>query len=396
MNAEKAIARRVRRHVGAKRHDFFAVVQPGFEETARGELLETGISGVSGVCEGGVEFSGRLEECYRANLCARTVTRVLMRLCRFSVRDFTRLGERASRFPWELHVKDGGAVSLRASSRHSRLYHTGRIEEELAAGISKRLDEYGLTARFVSRSDPEGPSQQLLARLEDDVCELSLDSSGEPLYRRGYKTRITGAPLRETLAASLMRAARLFDYDMLVDPMCGSGSFSIEAALVSRGRIAGERRSFAFEGWPSFRPAAYRHLVKELRENAASRELLIHCSDIDEGAVETACTNLKEAGVLESVQAAAMDFFREEIRIPAGRRALIILNPPYGKRLGEAERVKSVYRRIGRTIREWYSDCGWCVIVPGLELEKALSLPYDRKILFMNGGIRVAALIRDG
>lgn len=395
MNAEKAIARRVRRHVGAKRHIFFAVVQPGFEETAREEMLELGIH-VSGLCEGGVEFSGRLEECYRANLCARTPARVLMRLCRFRVRDFARLGAKAAGFPWELYVRDGAELSIKAASRHSRLYHTGRIGEEIAAGISKRLNDCGRTARFVSPKKPTPPSQQILARLEDDICELSLDASGEPLYRRGYKSRVTEAPLRETLAALLLRAARFALYDMLIDPMCGSGSFSIEAALASQGRLAGERRSFAFEGWPSFRPAAYRHLVNKLNEGAAPRELLVHCSDRDSRAVETARANCREAGVHDLVRPMRADFLKEGVAVPAGKRALIMLNPPYGKRIGEAARTKALYRRIGRALRQGYSGCGWCVIVPGLELEKALAIPYDRKILFMNGGIRVAALIKDG
>ncbi len=395
MNAEKAIARRVRRHVGAKRHVFFAVMQPGFEETGREELLELGIP-VSGLCEGGVEFTGRLEECYRANLCARTPSRVLMRLCRFRARDFGKLGTKAAGFPWELYVNVGTELSIKAASRHSRLYHTGRIGEEISAGISKRLSDCGLSARFVSRKKPDAPSQQILARLEDDVCELSLDASGEPLYRRGYKSRVTEAPLRETLAASLLRAARFARYDMLIDPMCGSGSFSIEAALASQGRLAGERRSFAFEGWPSFRPAAYRHLLTRLQEDAAPRELLVHCSDRDGRAVETARANCREAGVHDLVRPIRADFFKEGVPVPAGKRALIMLNPPYGKRIGEAAKAKGLYRRIGRALREGYSGCGWCVIVPGLELEKALALPYNRKILFMNGGIRVAALIKDG
>jgi putative N6-adenine-specific DNA methylase len=395
MNAEKAVARRVRRHVGAKRHVFFAVVQPGFEETAREEMLELGIH-VSGLCEGGMEFSGRLEECYRANLCARTPARVLMRLCRFRVRGFSRLGAKAAGFPWELYLRNGTRLLIKSASRHSRLYHTGRIGEEIAAGISKRLKDCGLAACFVSRKKPDAPSQLILARLEDDVCELSLDASGEPLYRRGYKSRVTEAPLRETLAASLLRAARFALYDMLIDPMCGSGSFSIEAALASQGRLAGERRSFAFEAWPSFRPAAYRHLVMKLKEGASTRELLVHCSDRDGRAVETARANSGEAGVLDIVRPIEMDFFKEGIPIPAGKRALIMLNPPYGKRIGEAARAKALYRRIGRALREGYSGCGWCVIVPGLELEKALALPYDRKILFMNGGVRGAAPIKDG
>ncbi|MCU0844769.1 MAG: hypothetical protein MUC76_07575 [Spirochaetes bacterium] len=392
----KALARRIRQHAAGRVHRFFAVVQPGFEDLAIEELRELEIADGFSAAEGGIEFEARLDACYRVNLCSRIVTRVLMRLDRFSATHFERLRAKTTAFPWELYLSEKAPAAFSVSCGKSRLYHTGRIEEEVRAGIVERLAVYGKTLP-ADGVDDAAPAQTVFVRFENDLCDLSLDSSGAPLYRRGYKTHVAQAPLRETIAAALLRASGIERCDTLVDPMCGSGTFCIEAAHIWSGRCPGIARPFAFELWPAFRPAAFAHLKKtSCRETAAASTdaaKRIHCADIDPAAVEATGGNARRAGMEGVVLPRKESFFAAVPDIPPGAKTLLMLNPPYGERIPRRN-LAAFYRRIGETIRARYAGCAYCVIVPGIEIEKALSLPWDRKIVFMNGGIRVAAVIK--
>jgi putative N6-adenine-specific DNA methylase len=389
----KALERRIKQHIKAREHGFFAIVQPGFESTALGELRELGIGSGHEITEGGISFTGRMTDCQRCNIMSHTVSRLLMRLDTFRAENFHRFHERMAKIPWELHISDGQKIRFALSARKSRLYHTGRLEEECAGAVSRRLAEYGLSALLGEKSPDE---QMVFVRLEKDICTVSLDSSGELLYRRGKKRFVTEAPLRETLASLILREASLRDYDMLMDPMCGSGTFSLEAAALSRGMAPGIDRDFSFMKWPVFSEAAWRYtkndIAAELKNTSWPLSLL--ASDNNAGALRVAGENIAAAGFADIISCERRDFFADIIEIPEGKRCLIVMNPPYGGRLKIAD-TASLYRRIGDTIRRYYGRCGYAVIVPGLDAEKAMGLSHDRKITFMNGGIPVAVLFRD-
>lgn len=379
MNApsEKAIARRVKQHVNGKEHRFFAVVQPGFEATARAELASIGVEGLGEPVEGGVPFQARLDGMQRTNVASRVVTRVLMRITAFDVDGFGRLARKASAIPWELHLTDGATVSFRVASATSRLFHEGRIEEDFQAAVTGRMAEFGRTVEFADGG------QAIHVRLRENRCLVSLDTSGERLHRRGRRTFVSEASLRETIAAALLREAGWPGaYDTLVDPMCGAGTFSVEAMEMAAGRLPGSDREFAFQAWPAFRPAAFAHLTKELAGSPVPRTVLT--SDIDPVAVKTAKANLGDHPV------EVRDFLADPPP-PGDERRLYVLNPPYGKRLAGVDPRRN-YRRIGQILRG-DPDAGWAVIVPGLDLEKVLSVPREEKVLFRNGGLSVAALI---
>lgn len=395
--SEKALDRRIKQHVIAKECVFFAVVQPGFEDVAADELREIGVADGMRIVEGGIEFTGRLDACYRLNVCSRTATRVMMRIAEFKASNFVKLRTHACGIPWELHIKNGRSIVFSITCHHSRLYHTGRIEEELRGAISERLALYGLVPVFPDAAGGGDIPQTVFIRFDNDRCHVSLDTSGEPLYRRGYKTHGVEAPLRETLAALILRAAHAERYGMIIDPMCGSGTFAIEAAMMMRRSLPGLHRDFAFMQWPSFRPAAFQYLVRSLSGGDAVSAPLpgtVVCSDIDDSALAAARENARQAGVQDAVLPEKRDFLREKIVIPPDVKALIALNPPYGRRLSSGD-TGALYRRIGETIRG-YAGCGYAIIVPALDLEKTMSLSYDRKILFMNGGIRVAVIVKNG
>jgi putative N6-adenine-specific DNA methylase len=395
MTVTRGLQRRIKQHIAARDHSFFAIVQPGFEAAAARELAELGIGPMNETVEGGLEFTGKLEACYRVNLCSRTITRLLMRIATFRAEYFDRFHDRLREIPWELYLRDRAPISFHITAHKSRLYHTGRLAEEAKKAITSRFSEYGMTPSWETVNDEAWQTVHL--RLDHDRCQVSLDTSGDELYKRGQKHHVTGAPLRETLAALILTEARVKEYNLVMDPLCGSGTFSLEAAGILSGQLPAPRRHFPFMDWPAFRPAAYNHLKKSLQaKQVVNPEApFIFASDINDRAMEAARKNISGAGLDGIISLEKRDFFREIHTIPAEKKCLIVLNPPYGERLRNDD-VRDFYHRLGKTLREDYGRCGVAVIVPGLEQEKALSLHQDRKILFMNGGIRVALLIRDG
>lgn len=386
----KSVERRTRQHVIARSHEFFAVVQPGFEKTAHAELSAMGIS-TGRTVEGGVEFSGRLESCYRANIASRTVTRVLMRITDFHTENERVLFRRISAVPWELYLPADGAIGINASSSSSRLYHTGLIGEAVEKGVRTRCLEHGISLSF----NPEA-TQRIYVRISDNRCTVSLDTTGEPLYRRGRKRYVSAAPLRETLASLILAEASFTGYPVLFDPMCGSGTFSLEAAETAAGMLPGTDREFPFMHWPAFRPAAFNHMVKKLAGEhvpAPWPEKII-AWDHDENAANTALHNIREAGLSGRVTVDKKDFLLDTPSVPAGKPVLIVMNPPYGKRLDDGE-TELLYGKIGGVIRQRYPDAGFAIIVPGEKYESILGLTWDRKILFYNGGIPVGLILRN-
>jgi len=397
---EKALQRRVKDHVVGSRHEFFAVVHPGFEEAAIGELRTLGVCDPGSTATGGITFTAKLNDAYRVNLGSGTISRLLLRLARFKAENFAEFKSRLAAFPWELCLRDKTVLAFAISAGSSRLWHSGRLQDESLAAIQARLAAYGRQVSLApEKSAPGGRIQAVFIRLDHDRCQVSLDTSGELLYRRGYDKFSAEAPLRETLACAILKTAGLERYDVLIDPFCGSGTFGLEAGLIFSGRPPNLGRPFAFENWPAFRTAAFAHLKErlaaEMKGRIAPGTKKIYASDIASKAVRTTARNLDVMGLGSWLEVRHNDFFklpRPEID-PAN--VLLAMNPPYGARLGSAEETAKLYRRIGVKIRGDFAGCGYAIIVPGLELEKVLSLPYDKKILFRNGGIPVSLLIKD-
>lgn len=399
------LRKRIRRHVTGRQHAFFAAVHPGFESLAAEEIRDLGIDPSPRNVPGGVEFSGKLDACYRANIRSRTVTRILLRLAEFRARRFAKLRELAGDVPWELYLAPGTPVAFSTTAHESRLFHTGRIETEFRRAISARLagaappddGSPGPGPDFDEGGADPNAIHTVFIRLDDDLCTVSLDSTGEPLYKRGRRRDIEDAPLRENLAASLLLEAGIGRCGVLVDPMAGAGTFSMEAGLIALNIPPGLGRSFAFEKWPAYSAPAREHLAKLLGRSIKSADassLSIICADIDEKAVATAQRNMERAGLGDIIKPRQADFFTEEFAIPARRATLVALNPPYGRRLGNADEALALYRRTGERLRAAYSGAGFVIIAPGRRFEKALGVAYDKRIAFSHGGIPVAALIR--
>jgi putative N6-adenine-specific DNA methylase len=335
------------------------------------------MSGVKAVA-GGVEFCGALRELYLANLWLRTASRVVVRFGELRCRDFPTLYRKALQLPWGRYVKPGTRLQVRATCRRSRLQHTERIADTLNKAMIRALGG-GDTAE-------SGPKQLLIVSLEDDLCRLSFDSSGELLHRRGYRQDVGAAPLRETLAAGILMLLGWQGERPLFDPMCGSGTFLIEGALLALHRPPGAERKFAFMDWPRYRPGLWQALLLEAAKQGRDSCPVLTGADRDAAVLEAARRNAKRAGVEEYLSLQPMELSQQSSS--PSLPGLVLSNPPYGARLGRGE-LDDTYRALGRVYREILPEWQRAFLCPDPRLAKTIGLPLTQSANLQNGGIRV-------
>jgi putative N6-adenine-specific DNA methylase len=389
--ADQPLQKRIKRHVSGPAHTFFAVVAPGLEALCRGELAALLGDGRSLTpVPGGVVFEGRLEDLYLANLQLRTASRVLMRIAEFKVVGFGALEKRLAEIPWELYLPAGEAPAVHVTARHSRLYHSQAVAERIRVAVAQRFA--ALAAGPGAAGVPAAP-QQLFARLLDDRLTLSLDSSGENLYKRGLKTHGGRAPLRETLAAAILQIAGYSGAEPLLDPMCGSGTFCLEAALMAARIAPGRQRSFAFMRWPAFRPARWRHLLRQADAAAAVPERRrIFALDKSPRSVQRLAQTLEAKGLAAWVGVARGDFFDLDPRSLTAATGLVVINPPYGRRLGTPAASARLFRQILARLQAVYPGWRCALIAPDSKLVE--DLPFALRILpLTHGGLRLPLLV---
>ena len=375
------------------RYTLFAVTAPGLEPLAQAELRAMGIDAAAE--PGGVAWSGGAEELHAANLRLRTASRVTVLAAEFRARTFFELERHARKVPWERWVAPGGAVRLRVTSKKSKLYHEGAIAQRVLAAIEHRVGPLASTgvAAGEEGGEDEGDAQLFVVRFLRDACTIRADASGALLHLRGYRQALARAPLRETLAAAMLLGSGWDGASPLLDPMCGSGTIPIEAALIARRIAPGlanprrEPRRYAFTAWPEFDAAPWEAAVDSARQEirpAAGIPLL--GSDRDEGAIAAAGSNAARAGVADDVELSVRPV--SAIDPPPGPGSVVI-NPPYGVRVGERDPLRNLYAALGRTLR---ARCpGWtlALLSPDHALEAQVGVPLDEALRTSNGGIPV-------
>lgn len=361
----------------------FAVVAPGLETVCAGELQALGVDGVT-MLAGGVEFNGSLRELYLANLWLRSASRVVVRLGSLRSRDFPDFYRKLVRLPWGRFLRADTAVQVRASSHASRLIHSGRIAETVEAAINRALGR--------EASPADGPEQLVLARFEEDLCQISIDSSGELLHRRGYREETAQAPLRETLAAAILLQLGWDGSEPLVDPMCGSGTFVIEAALLARNLPPGRGRKFAFMNWPRYRPGLWQALLLEADRKARPVTVAIVGADRDSRAVAAAQRNAERAGVAGNLRLECVELAR--LTAPAGR-GLMLANPPYGARLEAGSDLRPLYREFGQAWRVPFAGWRAALFCPAESPLAATGCSLRPLALLQNGGLSVTLFVAD-
>ena len=377
--------------------EIFAATAPGLESIAAGEIKALGARGNQQA--GGVSFDGDNRLLYRANLQLRTPSRIIVRLGRFHASTFYELERRARKIPWQNFLPAEGVVDIRVTCRKSRLYHSDAVAERIVSVISDvRADIERKESSLEEADDGEESAsesashvQRFVVRIVDDQCEISADSSGALLHRRGYRQEVAKAPLRETLAAAMILASGWRAGDPLVDPMCGSGTIPIEAAMIARNIAPGLRREFQFMHWSSFDAGLWKEVVAVAQNQATTAAGTIRGADRDRGAIEASIHNAQRAGVASDIEFAcrtltdSLDALKD---VETGE-AWMLTNPPYGIRVGESGDLRNLYARLGRI-----SEKGWRLgmLTADQRLARHAGVPLRSRFDTKNGGIPVSFL----
>jgi len=347
-----AFEKRVKRNIVGRQHDFFIVVSPGLEDICLEEFKHKfpEIESFSAT-PGGIEFTSHIYEAFRANLELRSASKIVMRLSAFRATNFSGLENKISDIPWELYLKKGCSLTLGVSTKKSRLYHKEAIRERSEACIRKKLDAHSLMPT------DKGIQQQVQIRALEDRFMVSLDMSGDLLFKRGIKTHGGVAPVRETIACGLLRLSGFQEHKPLYDPMCGSGTFTLEAAMMKNKIPPGWFRTFAFADWPCFKKERWEYLKKESGKKIHVLDTIsIYSGDLDRKTCLKLEAVIKKQGFQNLVSIHSGDFFEKETHGFSGQPGLIILNPPYGKRIShgsEGDFYIRVYQLLFRDFKGW-------------------------------------------
>jgi putative N6-adenine-specific DNA methylase len=367
--------------------DFFATTAKGIENVLAAELTALEIN-VAAIESGGVRFTGDMDTCYRANLWLRTANRVLIPLAEFPCDTPRSLYDGVRTISWHDLLTPEMTLAVDCNLRDSALTHSGFVALKTKDAIVDSIrDRFGRRPNV----DTRDPDLRANVHLVKNRCTVSLDSSGAPLDRRGYRFERNAAPLRETLAAALVLFSGWDGTVPLVDPMCGSGTIPIEAALKAACRAPGILRSgFAFQRWPGFTAGLWRKLVEEARERSLdSLPTEVLGCDCSAGALNIARQNSARAGVegIVSLKQWELSDF-----VPPKGRGILLFNPPYGLRLGEEEELKPLYRKIGDVMKQRCSGYTAYLFTGSAVLAKCVGLRASRRIVLFNGPIECRLL----
>ena len=364
---------------------------PGLERLVAEEFKGFGLK-PKDLEPGGFTAAMTVPQLYAANLRTSLANRITVRLGRFHASEFWELEKRAERLAWHAWVPKGGTVAFRVTSRKSKLYHNDAIAERLGALVSAKVPGVSVAVTGEEEEETRDPrlatrEQLFLVRLVNDEVTISIDSSGDLLFRRGWRQATAKAPLRETLAAAMLTASGWTGATPLHDPCCGAGTIVIEAARRLRRIPPGWDRHFAFEQWPTFDReawAAVRAAAGAERLSTVSCALL--GSDRDPGAIRAALANAERAGVLGDVKFAEADL-RE---LPPAPGTHVVTNPPYGVRIGDTGDLAPLYGALGRLAGAEGSSLTF--LSPDHALTKATRLPAKVAWRTTNGGIPIECL----
>ena len=362
--------------------DFFATAAKGTEPALRDELRELGFRGVR-ADRGGVHFAGELLDGARACLWSRVAVRVLAWRGAFDVRDGDELYEAIRSLEWRHFLTADRTLAVKATCRSSRLTHSQFIAQKTKDAIVDQLrDDLGARPSV----HLEDPDVHVVVHLVKDRADVYVDLAGEPLHKRGWRTRAGEAPIKETLAAAMLRLSGWDRNSALVDPMCGAGTIAIEAAAWANARAPGlGRERFGFERWALFEDAAQMKRMRDAaREAARTDGPPVSASDVDPAMVELARANARDAGVEVAVAV-------KDVRALAADAA-VVTNPPYGERLAAD---MPFFRDAARAIRATNRDAAVLAGAPEIQLafENAYARKPDKWWVVYNGAIECRLLV---
>jgi putative N6-adenine-specific DNA methylase len=355
------------------RFEIFASAPPGLEAILTQEVQEAGFDQVAQVA-GGVTFQGGWSDVWHANRTLRGAGRILARIGSFRAFHLAQLDKRARKFPWGTVLRPDVPVRVEVTCRNSKIYHDRAARQRIEGAIRDTVGaEISADAQL-----------RVMVRIEDDLVTLSLDTSGESLHKRGHKEAVGKAPMKETLAALFLRQCGYSGTEPVLDPMCGSGTFVIEAAEIAMGLTAGRARDFAFQELAAFDAKTYGALP-----NAAPKQtdLRFYGSDRDDGAIRSSTANASRAGVSEQCQFTRAPL--SDLKRPEGAPGLVMVNPPYGARIGNRKLLFALYGTLGQVLRERFAGWRLGMVTSDGGLAKATGLDLQAGPPVAFGGLKV-------
>ncbi len=352
----------------------------GLETTLESELIALGATDTE-ILTRAVKFYGDQSVLYKSNLLLRTAIKVLQLISFFEAIDENDLYNKIKNIPWDLYFTTKQTFAIDATCSGDYFTHSKFIALKTKDAI---VDQFRDKYQIRPNIDVENPDVRINVHISITSCTISLDSSGAPLGKRGYKLAQTEAPLSEILAAGIIM---LTDWDKkqdLIDPMCGSGTFPIEAALIAQNIPAGRLRHFTFEKWNNFNAALWQKIKEDAEREIVPFNGSIMGHDIDQKAIEVSKENAMRAGVYDNIEFKKISIFDDK---STSTNSLIIINPPYGERLKEKEEIIPFYQEIGTKLKHSFNGCDAWILSGNIEAIKFIGLRPSRKIRLFNGPI---------
>ena len=358
---------------------YFAICPRGLETLLQDELAALGATELN-ITHGGVHFAGDWAVCYRANLESRLATRILWHLVTAPYTREDDIYRLAVRQLWPNHFSVANTFRVVTTAIKCPLKSLDFVTLRVKDAVCDRFRE---DAGERPNIDTRYPDVSVHVFLTADRCTLYLDTSGQPLWQRGFRRASVDAPVKENLAAGILKLSGWQPDTPLVDPMCGSGTFLLEAVQMALDRAPGLDRHFGFERLKKFDAALWTHI----RNAALARvknpaQLDIRGSDHDERAVRAARRNLEEAGFSQWVRVDTADLLELSAPAPAGT---LVANPPYGERLGEQEELAAFYPQLGAVLKRHWAGWNCFFFTADLRLPKLMGLKPSRKTPLYNG-----------
>jgi len=338
-----------------------------------------------------VETEGTMMDTLRLNLLIRTGQRILFLVDSFNAKTPDELYKRISRIGWEDYIWENGYFSVTSSVHNPTIKDSRYPNVKCKDAVVDRIKE-----KRGRRPDTGSERDKVVIHLywKSNQCQVFLDTSGEPLSRRGYRMIPLKAPMQETLSAAVVLATGWSGGRNFINPMCGSGTLAIEAALITLGRAPGLlRNNYGFMHLKGFDDSSWKALRRKIRAEAKDQlNGRIIATDISQQAIEAGKKNAMTAGVERFIEFGVCDFLETPVPGGGGR---VVLNPEYGERMGEIEKLTGIYRGIGDFFKKKCNGYTGYVFTGNLDLAKKVGLRTKRRILFYNGPIECRLLEYD-
>jgi putative N6-adenine-specific DNA methylase len=318
-----------------------------------------------------------------------------MRIETFRATNFRQFKKKLAGLPWELYLHKDAACEVNVTSRHSRLFHKDAIADQVKESVAER---WGLANLYLeNKQEISRFPQQIFIRAFNDRFTISIDSSGELLHKRGLKIHGGKAPIRETIAAAILAEAGYHGDEPLLDPMCGTGTFSLEGAMIANHVPAGWYRNFAFMGWPCFRPSRWRYIRREAEKSIKRiNKPIIFASDKDKNICLKLEKVIRENNLSGTISVLRRDFFDllpSDIKrlTKTERNGLVTINPPYGRRLGSKDNSEKTFVKICQKLKKDFKGWKIALIAPNRDLVKKVPFTVNTHDLF-HGGLNLTFL----